>query len=343
MSHGWADAIASVNEIPGRPGEAPHFADADAAKTALPEPARTILPTRSQRVADLRAAIEHSMDERDAAQEQIHELDRALKRLLAPYARDGHQQSEDSPEVQRARSRLDAARERRDRAAAHINTLTARWTPLHSLVERLNRFVIGGGPKQPFVGRLPAPPNGETPAATVQRLRDKIGKLRSDLAAVEVAPLPVDVVLQRAREQIDALALRGRPQVEQLFQRDGRFIELWPQHNMRLDLFGDAGLVDGAIRKLVGFSGGDAPDTLGVVCWLLNSQMHSAVDALIKQSADEKKALSVEQQHQRRADLASELLLIERQEIAAIEHGESQGVTIDIRVESDPRAVLHLS
>jgi hypothetical protein len=45
---------------------------------------------------------------------------------------------------------------------------------------------------------------------------------------------------------------------------------------------------------------------------------------------------------QRRTDLAS-AILVERQEIAAIEHGEAQGVMIDIRVDTDPRAVLHLS
>jgi hypothetical protein len=52
--------------------------------------------------------------------------------------------------------------------------------------------------------------------------------------------------------------------------------------------------------------------------------------------------LSEEQQQRRRAELAAEIFLAERQECAAIEKAEADGMPIAIRPDVDPRAVLHL-
>ena len=100
---------------------------------------------------------------------------------------------------------------------------------------------------------------------------------------------------------------------------------------------------DDQLRRLIGFAGGDVTQAHALVVWLFEDRLQERVADLIKESADQKKALSAEQQNQRRADLGAELLLVERQEVAAIEHGESQSIAIDIRVDTDPRAVLHLS
>jgi hypothetical protein len=56
MSHGWADAIAAVNEkfIPGRPDERPQLIDAESAIAALQAPARERLLALRQRVASVR-------------------------------------------------------------------------------------------------------------------------------------------------------------------------------------------------------------------------------------------------------------------------------------------------
>jgi hypothetical protein len=342
----WADAIADINSrfVPGRPDQAPQLVDAEAATTALPPFARERLIALRQRAADLRASIEAAQDQRDGAQTQFHELDKALKRLLAPFAREGFQQNKNSPEVVRVRGQLTAAQERRARASDHVAKLSAQWQPLKNLVDRLDAFVIGGGIKQPFVGRVSPPPNGETPTASVKRLRATIAKLRADLAAVEKAPVPLAIAVQRAREQVAALAREGRPQVEPLFQRDDRFAKLaWPSSNERMTVFGDVGLIDGAPRRVVGFAAGDLPQSNAMIAWLFEDRLQERVADLIKQSANEKAALTVEAQRQRRADLAAELLLIERQEIAAIERGEAEGGMIGIRVDTDPRAVLHLS
>jgi hypothetical protein len=286
------------------------------------------------------------MDPRDDATRQVIELDRAVTNLLAPYARGGYQQNDNSPEVVRDRAHLDAARDRKDRAVKHIDKLTGTWQPLAQLVERLDRFILGGGVKVAFDGQLPAPPRDETPALTVQRLRDKITRLRRDLVKVEAAQVPVEIALQRAREEISALAKAGQPRVGALFGRD-MFAKIeWPQKNLSLKLHGDAVGVDEKdhrLRRLLGMAAGDVTDTLALMCWRFEREMQGGIAELVKQSANERDALSAEQQTKRRSELESEILICEHCECQAIERAEAAGAPIPIRPDTNPKAVLHLA
>jgi hypothetical protein len=170
--------------------------------------------------------------------------------------------------------------------------------------------------------------------------------LRAELGRVEIAPLPVDVALERARDQISELAMRGKPRVEKLLGRDPRFAAIeFAQSNVRLDLFGDARPASegNVLRRLMGFAGGDAPDALALVAFLLHDQLQASIAELVKQAADQKAALSAEQQQRRLAELQGETLLIERQENQAIELAQEQGTTISYRIDTNPKAVLHLA
>jgi hypothetical protein len=346
--HGWGQAIAEAarSVIPGAP-QTMRSVDPGAADEALPEFARERLFVLRQRAADLRASIEAAMDTRDDATRQAIELDRAVANLLAPYARGGYQQGEKTPEVVRDRARLDAARDRKDRAVKHIDKLTSTWQPLAQLVERLDRFILGGSVKVAFDAQLPAPPRDETPAATVQRLRAKIGKLRTELGRVEAAQVPVEIALQRAREEIAALAAAGRPQVGALFGRNPMFAKIeWGQKNISLKLHGDAVGVDEKdhrLRRLLGMAAGDTVDTLALLAWRFEREMQDGIAELIKQSGNERDALSAEQQTKRRSELESEILICERQKCEAIERAEAAGAPILIRADIDPRALLRLN
>jgi hypothetical protein len=339
----WRDAIDSVNDrfVPGRP-ESGRQIDAESAIGALPERAREKLIDLRQRAADLRASIEAAMDQRDQAMTRVHELDSAVRRLLAPFSREGFQQPENSQEVTRARGQLVGAQERRDRAVAHIAKLNAQWTPLHNLVERLNAFVHGGGIKQPFTGRVAPPASGESASASVAKARDKITKLRADIAACESAPLPVGEARARGHAQVAALARQGQPRIGALFQRD-KFASIeWPSGNERLQMFGDVGQIDGAVRRVVGFAAGDVEKGVALMAWLFEDALQARVADLIKQSADEKNALTAEQQRQRREALTAELLLVERAECVAIEASEEAGTPIAYRTDCSAAAVLRV-
>lgn len=255
------------------------------------------------------------MDARDQAWREQADLERALKDLTNPFSRGGHQRPVTDAEVRSVQAKLDGTRDRKARAKAHLDTLDRAHGPLSTVLENSDRLLKGGGVKEAFEGTLPAPRRDETPAATVTRLRSEIDNLKRDLAKIAKAPVPVAQALDRAREQISKLAASGRPDVNPVFGRDIRYLDVqWPVTNVRLDLFGDArpnGEGD-VIRRLMGFAGGERPDALALIAFLFEDTLQARVADLIKQQADEKNALNAQQLAQRRTELAAQLLLAER-------------------------------
>jgi hypothetical protein len=177
-------------------------------------------------------------------------------------------------------------------------------------------------------------------------LRASITDLKRDIAKVELAPVPVQQAIDRAKEQIGKRAVSGRPSVSSVFGRDVRFLDLgWPVANCKLDLFGHsvpAGEGD-VIRRLQGFAGADQFDSLALLCWLFRDQIEARVIDEIKKHANEKDALGAQQLVARRAELSAQLLMAERCEIAAIEKAEAEGATIPLRLDTDIRALLWLA
>jgi hypothetical protein len=75
--------------------------------------------------------------------------------MISPYSRAGYQKPETDPEAQRARAKLAAIKDRNAHAVAHVAKLNGDWAPLGQLLKGLDRFVIGGGPKTAFTGKVP--------------------------------------------------------------------------------------------------------------------------------------------------------------------------------------------
>jgi hypothetical protein len=344
----WADVIDTVNRgfvgeaVPGGPIPTPTFSDLDSAVQQLPARSREKFFTLRQKAADNRAAVEAAMNARDEAWKQTADLERQVRHLQAPHARGGFQRPPTDAEVMRTQGKLDAAKDRRARAVAHLDKI-AKET-LSAVLEKADRFLLGGGVHSEFTGALPAPPRGETPAATVTRMRGTIDNLKRDRAKVARAPVPMQLALDRAREQIAKLAALGAPRVGALFGRDERFTSIeWPNNNLRLNLYGDGVLPDRTLARLIGNAAGDSVDTHAFLCFLFQDEVQKRVEQLIRQSANEQDALDGRQLAARRAQLSAELLIAERCEVVSLERAEVEGSMIALRPDIDIRALLWLN
>jgi hypothetical protein len=350
LSPSWRETLNEVNaragRVPGGPDTAVSFANLESAVTAAPDRAREKLQTLRETRDDADAAAEGAITARNDQWEKVEAARRRLAEMKTPRASGGHGLGDDVPEVVAAQGRVTELQASLDRARARQNRLSAETTDLRRLVQNLERHLIGGGPQHEFAGTIPPAPRNETARQTVDRCRQQLTTLRDEIGKVENAPLPVATALERARDQISELAMRGKPRVEKLLGRDPRFAAIeFAQANQRLDLFGDARPASegDALRRLMGFAAGDVPDAVALVAFLLHDQLQASIAELVKQAADQKAALSAEQQQRRLAELQAEILLIERQEVRAIELAQGQGTTINYRIDTNPKAVLHLA
>lgn len=269
--------------------------------------------------------------ERDARQVLNNAQNIARQQLQAPsgYVIDGgviaRPQSE-TPDarnarvmgpVERAELALKAAVADRERAEAKSNSFVF----VSGVEEWLERF--GGLGRFRDVETI-APVIKGDPLAAIQSIRSKIAKLTDELAKVDAAPTPAEVLRSQAYAEIDAVAAEGALSIHPR-SRSGTPLRLSDKMFIRTAPSGG----------LIGSAGSD------VLVWLLRDQLKSEVDNLIA-DLNLEGALSVDEQDAAARQIATARLALERQEEAVIEAGEIDGRLIARRNDVDPRAFLNI-
>lgn len=172
---------------------------------------------------------------------------------------------------------------------------------------------------------------GETAIDAVERLRRRVRELKADVDRTRAAPWPSKMAKGRMRERIDELAEAAKPRVDWLIEH-GEPLEF---QNMSVQVS-----VAATDRPMLGFA--EVPDVLGLLIWLQREAMIAALDRAIDEVADDEAALTLEQRQKAERQTLADLLATEREEIATIDVGRTrtQGMSLDYRSDSDPRAVL---
>ena len=127
------------------------------------------------------------------------------------------------------------------------------------------------------------------------------------------------------RKYIAALVERGRPDVSPLIKRDA-----FVHERAQVSIYN-------ASLPLIGF--GSMPDVLGLVAWLCKDEMIEKLDKMIDEAcagggmtrADRERA---------EAAVMSELLVVERRQVALVWEGMRQGLPVTHRPDCDPKAIL---
>jgi hypothetical protein len=168
----------------------------------------------------------------------------------------------------------------------------------------------------------------------VERLRHRLRELDADAHRVRSAPFPSGDAKKRLKDQIENLAMRGVPDVSALIEHNADIG--WPLTMQRLPLtaMGEKGM------EITGNAQGEVHDVLALFCWLNRAALVKALDGLIDSEADDGNALSVTDRELRLSEIATDRLMVERQESALIWSALSAGDNIEHRADASPQAVL---
>jgi len=159
--------------------------------------------------------------------------------------------------------------------------------------------------------------------------RRKARSLRDELAGVERAPFASSYCKAQARQHVERLAERGKPDVAALIRFDEDIA--WPKENVRSQVYTEP-------QRALAFA--ELVDPVSILAWLDPAKLIAKLDAEIDRVSDDKHALSVEAREMKAAELQTALLEIERQESALVWTAQQQNLPCEHRADCAPAAIL---
>jgi hypothetical protein len=212
----------------------------------------------------------------------------------------------------------------RDRLASEQAKHQQRFGVLGQLLSRTNQFlmelrlpvgsVLGMAPPVPQGGPKP----GLTLIETLEAVRDEIVKVQRQVVAVRSAPLKRESQVEAINNYLARLARQAKPKVG--FDVRGQARIAWIEDLATMD------------------------SVLGLLAVVLGSeQIAAAFTRQFEQDPESPNAVSPQERDQRLAELASQLLTLERNEEQLIERAAADGTEVLRRPDASPLAVLNVT
>ncbi|WP_136626025.1 hypothetical protein [Bradyrhizobium macuxiense] len=258
-----------------------------------------------------------------------------LRELQMPRGQGGPDLPDDDVRVLHEQRRLDQKTAELVRRTQRRDLNGSRWNNLSAVVTNCETCIRTKPNGAAIVMRPAIEPNlkkGETVIDALERLRRRARELQADLARVRAAPWPSGLAKERMRKQIDQLAEAGRPIAHHAIDHGEDIAFATTTYQVPI------ANVD---PSAIGFA--EVRDALALVAWLHRDTLTAALDREIDEVADDKAALTREQRQKAEAQILADVLATEREECALIEAAQDDGITIDYRVDCDPRAVLGIA
>ena len=304
----------------------------------LPEgkPAAKMTALR-QRKTDAHAATP-SFETVKEAYEAVTTHQRRIRDLTTPKSAGGHGLPQDAVAVVHERTKLERAEAEKARLVALKDIRGERWTVVAQLERSVNDWVTRGGIHGECVlesvedaplSELLTKNDGGRIAEAVERYRNRLRELAADLHRTKSAPWPSSAAKAAVRDQINALAEAGTPDVD-------RAIEHGLPVSFKTTLL--SAMVRGTDTPAIAHT--ETVDAFGLLCWTFRDQILAKVHAAIDEVADDKAAMNQQQREEREAQISADVLAVKRSECSLIWAAEAKGEVIDFRAETTPQAVL---
>lgn len=249
--------------------------------------------------------------------------------------------SKDHPRIKKLTGLIDTAKADLQKIQEQVDARSYRWNRAGQLVGAIEKYVrsVSGEVTIAAVKDKPVPSGGGDVLDAVELCRKKILELRSDLAAINAAPITSALAKQLARQEIDALAARGEPNCFALIEN--RASISWPMTTIYGDNPGTA--LAFSLGEMLRPTGAPGFDALSFYVWHNRDAVIASIERKIDEAADDAQALSDEERRKRRTSTLANILRTERDEESLIRVGKTRGLELQRRPEADPRAVLGLA
>lgn len=297
----------------------------------LPPNAAAQLRDMEATAQDLNAAANGTFDRLQGERE-----DRALLQSSVAQMERAHPDLvEGDKEYERAKKAIAAQAERIAETTARYERQSAAWNAAARLVRTVKEWLDqhADSPVAPWSQSPPRTGKGETAVGAVDRCRTRLAELRAEAARIEAAPLPSSDAKAAVRAYVEALAARGRPDVRgMLSAASGK------PHFANLPGVPVPSLEFGTLAPVA--LGGIVNDGLALLAWTQPDLLIASLDDEIDKVADDARAMTAADQAAARADVARQMLAVERDEEAFLRMAVATGFPLDRRADVDPRAVL---
>jgi hypothetical protein len=304
------------------------------------------------RLGQLKAAFDEMCDLSSVAGDRLMAADEAVQRAQLRIAElEGRGYSTEPVSYEQgqpiyadgsargAQKRLEQARSEQHAVQKLYDERGKRRTHIGRLIDSVNAYIeahAGVG----MHDLAPASVSDADLPAQLEKAHARRERLLADLEATQAAPLTKAEVIEKAKAEIDALADRGVPSLQRLFEDGGNIS--WPE---KTDQIGN-GLrtifavlpKGGGIAEIDGSLYLPGVDSLALVVWAHRDAIVAKLAAEIEQHYEQHpKALSREDRQKRVAEIRAKLFECERAEVAIVDR---MGDLMQLREDIDPAALL---
>ena len=305
----------------------PHFDEIQ----LLPPAGQERLRLLRQRRADAHAVVPPFEEIHQASMAKVAATS-ALKRLTSHPAESGFNLPPDDRRVIEAQRLLDKMTADFKRLQELQTVRTASFQAVAGALANVETWLRDGRPGNTTLEAVEIEPpklnKGESILDGIERLRRRVRELRADHHRVASAPYLSSYCKARVREQIEALAQRGAPDVSTLVEHD------------RDVAFATISLRSQVLSEPRALAFAEVTDTLALFAWLHRDALIERLDAELDAEADDAASLTHEVRKQREAEVMADLLAAERDECSLVWAAQSQGLPIEFRADCSAQAIL---
>jgi hypothetical protein len=165
----------------------------------------------------------------------------------------------------------------------------------------------------------------------IENRRRRVRELKADAHRIQSAPFLSAHARAKIREEVEALAARGRPVVTDVIEHDGSVI--WPMLRLQGSIIN---------AQAPSFVVTQVPDLLGLFACVHGPALLKVLDGFVDDEKDDAAALSHTDREKRLSEVQQDQLAAEFDESALVWSAMAQNLPVEHRADCAPQAILQV-